>query len=341
MENRVIVFLNHGLGDLIMSLPFLRKLIDVFFESEIDIIVKSNTEKELLNICKISLNENVNIFVMQNSRKYTFLSHLLRTKYNFYFAPQASSSFKYLLLNLVINATNSFGPSGKFDFCYTNTFDNSKKDHKINYFLKYLSSFESSERYTHFIDFNLANQITGKKYVIIAPGSGEIEKHKRIPIETLNKFIKIVLEKYDIDFVILGTKSEADLLESLNFHPRTKVVKVSSLIDSFNIIKKSIACITPCNGTSHIASALDIPILGVYGPTNPGFTGAFSKKMVTLRKNLSCSPCYNSKNIKGCGNNICMYSITETELLFAFEKLVHGFYDKEYLWCELKSGNGK
>jgi|SRR5579885_300725 heptosyltransferase-1 len=51
------------------------------------------------------------------------------------------------------------------------------------------------------------------------------------------------------------------------------------------------AAVAVDTGLGHLAAALDIPTVSIYGPTNPEYTGALGKSSIHLAANFSCSPC--------------------------------------------------
>jgi heptosyltransferase-1 len=51
------------------------------------------------------------------------------------------------------------------------------------------------------------------------------------------------------------------------------------------------ACVAVDTGLGHLAAAFDIPTLSLFGPTNPGFTGAWGHNQFHLASNLPCAPC--------------------------------------------------
>ena len=46
-------------------------------------------------------------------------------------------------------------------------------------------------------------------------------------------------------------------------------------------------------GFAHLAAALDLPTVSIYGATNPLYTGAIGKTSIQLATDFSCSPCLN------------------------------------------------
>jgi heptosyltransferase I len=48
-------------------------------------------------------------------------------------------------------------------------------------------------------------------------------------------------------------------------------------------------------GLGHLAAALEVPVLSIYGPTNPGLSGTFGKYQIRLQSDLPCAPCMSKK----------------------------------------------
>lgn len=51
------------------------------------------------------------------------------------------------------------------------------------------------------------------------------------------------------------------------------------------------ACVAVDTGLGHLAAALDVPTISLYGPTNPGFTGAYGHGQIHLASDFPCAPC--------------------------------------------------
>ncbi len=67
--------------------------------------------------------------------------------------------------------------------------------------------------------------------------------------------------------------------------PRLSISQMAELIAN---AKGAVAVDT---GFGHLAGALDIPTVSIYGSTNPAFTGALGKHSIQLAADFPCSPC--------------------------------------------------
>ncbi|MDR0564462.1 MAG: lipopolysaccharide heptosyltransferase I [Azoarcus sp.] len=56
-------------------------------------------------------------------------------------------------------------------------------------------------------------------------------------------------------------------------------------------IASATACVAVDTGLGHLAAALDVPTLSLFGPTNPGFTGAWGRRQLRFATDFPCAPC--------------------------------------------------
>lgn len=64
--------------------------------------------------------------------------------------------------------------------------------------------------------------------------------------------------------------------------------------------------VTTDTGPMHIAAAMGVPVVALFGPTAPWRTGPHGEGHTVLREKLECSPCFKKK----CSHLTCMKSIT-------------------------------
>ena len=76
--------------------------------------------------------------------------------------------------------------------------------------------------------------------------------------------------------------------------------------------------ITTDSGPMHIAAAMGIPVIALFGPTAPWRTGPYSKNAKVVRTDLHCSPCFKKK----CNHISCMNDIAVEDVLAAVDTLL-------------------
>lgn len=78
---------------------------------------------------------------------------------------------------------------------------------------------------------------------------------------------------------IAGDCETAEVLPKLNIQAIAKVLANA----------KGIVAVD--TGLGHLAAALDVPTISLYGPTNPTLTGALGRSQLHLKADFSCAPC--------------------------------------------------
>lgn len=64
-----------------------------------------------------------------------------------------------------------------------------------------------------------------------------------------------------------------------------------SLTDMAREIAGASACIAVDTGLGHLAAALDVPTISLFGPTHPAYTGAYGRAQRHLASDFPCAPC--------------------------------------------------
>lgn len=81
------------------------------------------------------------------------------------------------------------------------------------------------------------------------------------------------------------------------------------------LMSLSILVITVDSGPMHIAAAMNVPVIAIFGSTAPWRTGPYGSIHTVIRKELSCSPCFSRK----CKDMTCMEGIGVEEVIRAVE----------------------
>jgi heptosyltransferase-2 len=73
----------------------------------------------------------------------------------------------------------------------------------------------------------------------------------------------------------------------------------TSLGEAMALIERCDLFITNDSGLMHVAAALDVPLVAVFGSTNPVATGPMGSKSKVVQADVPCSPCLESECMEG------------------------------------------
>ncbi len=88
-----------------------------------------------------------------------------------------------------------------------------------------------------------------------------------------------------------GNKEEEERAKRLAICPEAKVLPFLNLSQIGYVLKNAAAAVCMDTGLSHLAAALNIPSITLYGATDAGLTGASGPNQFHLQSTLSCAPC--------------------------------------------------
>ncbi len=158
-------------------------------------------------------------------------------------------------------------------------------------------------------------------YVVIHAGADY--PGRQWPIENFRVVVKMLLDNYKESIqkvYLLGGKQDIAINEKISQDIKNCINLAGklSLLETADLIKGARYFIGNDSGPLHMASLLDIPVLGFYGPNLPQISGPYSSKRKVFFHKFDCSPC----NQKVCYNNFkCIVSISIEEVTKYLEQL--------------------
>lgn len=162
----------------------------------------------------------------------------------------------------------------------------------------------------------------GKKGFIALHPFGS-NKNRWWPAERAREFIALFAKSADYSIVIIGGKKEKDEAEGLI--KGTEAVSIAgelSIRGAAALIREAALMVTTDSGPMHIAQAMGVPSVVLFGPADPIITGPICEEDIVIQKDLSCAPCLK----KQCSLERveCMWAISAKEVFEAALKRLKG-----------------
>jgi len=176
------------------------------------------------------------------------------------------------------------------------------------------------------------NEVTGVKdfdfsvpYMVIAPGTSAQRTVKAWPESRFAELIRRLTDKYSLNVILVGgTENRAgnEIIISQS-RAKTKLLNLAGstgLNTLCHVLKQARIFVGVDAGIMHLASALDIPVVAIFGPTDPFYVGPLNQRSVVVqKKELNCVPCY----LKGCKERSCLEQLGVDAVARACEQLLN------------------
>jgi ADP-heptose:LPS heptosyltransferase len=159
------------------------------------------------------------------------------------------------------------------------------------------------------------------KAIILHPGSGS--KRKAWPLERFLRLSQILRDRLGSRILIILGPAEGSEVEKVfeGMDPHTFIqVKGLSLLQLASVMEGCQLFVGNDSGISHLASALGIPTIAIFGPTDPRVWSPRGEKVWIVRKEIPCSPCSRERFLR-CPEIECLKGIEIEEVLKGLERL--------------------
>src|SRR5215467_578437 len=112
-----------------------------------------------------------------------------------------------------------------------------------------------------------------------------------------------------------GNAQEEARAKRLATRPEVQVLPKLNLSEIGYVLAGARACVCMDTGLSHLAAALDVPAITLYGSTDSGLIGASGASQVHIKSERFCSPCQSKTCRYSSGDNPCL-ELIEPERVF-------------------------
>ncbi len=135
-----------------------------------------------------------------------------------------------------------------------------------------------------------------KPFVIVAPGAANHDK--RWNKEGFAKVCSFIQKTYGYTIVFVGDEKDKAFAGSIISQMEIRSVNGCgriSLTQLAYLMQKSLLVISNDSSPMHLASYLNVPVVAIFGPSNPVHYGPWSKQGVYVKKAIQCKRCLNPK----------------------------------------------
>lgn len=155
-----------------------------------------------------------------------------------------------------------------------------------------------------------------QKTILLNPGA-YYGSAKRWPASRYSALAELLHKQLSANLIIVGSSQEIPLAEKIAAPLRKKPIILTgktSIKQLAAIISLANLFITNDSGPMHMANALKIPTIALFGPTDPKATRPFHQPAAVLFKEAVCWPCF----YRECPfDHRCMLSITPEDVYAA------------------------
>jgi len=214
----------------------------------------------------------------------------------------------------------------------------SVKTHQVDYYLNIVRQMGIASPFTKpnltlrsiekekALQFLNSYGVNPKKGIIgLAPGA-KYGPAKMWPISNFEEIIKRIVSELPYQVIILGGMGELPRPVSLRHERVLDLMGKTDLSVAKALIALCRAFITNDSGLMHVAYALDVPLVAIFGSTDPDLTGPLGRNSRVVRSFVKCSPCFKPT----CINNTyeCLNQISTNMVWFELLKLLEENYEE-------------
>ncbi|MFA4923039.1 MAG: glycosyltransferase family 9 protein [Ignavibacteriaceae bacterium] len=315
---KILILALSGIGDALMFTPALQLLRKKFPEAEINTLVMYNGVKEIYE--KTNLFNFIYYFDFLSASKLSSLRFVLkfRGKYDASINVYPSNRKEYNLINFIIGAKrraavrylrNDFLNLG---FLNTERILENDSFHNVeeNILLcEKLFSTMFTEKPPLIFPLTNEDDSFKEKYLIEAgidshdfvvgfhPGCSSLKNHskRRWEPEKFSQLGRFLIEKRNAKILIFGGSEERELQNQVKQNINSEnafVIKTKSLLQTASLMKRCDIFVTNDSSLMHIASALQLKVVAVIGPTNANYIHPWKTEYRVASLQLDCSPCF-------------------------------------------------
>jgi heptosyltransferase II len=315
---KILILALSGIGDALMFTPALKLMRESLPDAEIDALVMFKGVQDIYE-----RNTNLNKVIYFDFMKEGIVSSLkflssIRKKYDVSISVYPSNRSEYNIINFLLGADKKAGvkylrrDTRNFGWLNNVRIDEVDTIHNVQsniHLVEQLLNVKFHEEPP--LDLKLAEDdllyareylnklnIRADELVIgFHPGSATLKNHihRRWDPDKFALLGKSLIDNQNARILLFGGPEEIELKKQINNwinSPNSIIVETDNLAQSAAIMKRCNLFVSNDSSLMHVASALQLKVLALIGPTNTHYIHPWKTKYSIVRLNLDCSPCF-------------------------------------------------
>ena len=339
---KILVVRYRFIGDMILTIPFLRNLRYIYPDAQIDMLVAPNSG-EVIEDCPYV--NNFIYFDTTRKHKYengkgkkksfwSYVFELRKNKYDKAYILKRSLSSALLCFFAGINERIGFDTENR-GFLLTKKVKYDETKHESLCFLDVLKAEGFNIKDTYLENW-IKDENKQKVKQLLKENNIKEEYRKAVvnvtatnqsKVWNINNFAEVIeymSNNKNIQVIYIGAPSDKKIYEEIQFKEELKIKPVNlcgqvTIKDSLALLKEVDFILGNDSGNLHMASSVGTKVIGLYGPMPFEKWKAIGEGNILLKANLPCMPCA----LRGkCKNNkACMNAISTEQVKDAIDKI--------------------
>jgi heptosyltransferase-2 len=168
-----------------------------------------------------------------------------------------------------------------------------------------------------------------ERYIVISPGASRRRLVKAWDEEKFAELIVKIHDRFGLPSVLVGGQDTKEctavITAQMNDSRKGNDGQVMDLAakiglrELYGVLKGADLFVGIDSGVMHMASAMNIPVVALFGPTDEFYVGPQNEKSIVVRQSPECAPCYLREP---CEYRKCMAELDIETVFEACEKIL-------------------
>lgn len=340
---KILVVRYRFIGDMILTVPFLRNLRYKYPDAQIDMLVAPNSGEAIENCPYVN-----NFIYYDTTRKHKYengkgkkksfwhyVLMLRKEKYDKAYVLKRSLTSALLCFYAGIKERIGFDTEGR-GFLLTKKVKYDVNKHESLCFLDVLKAEGINVKDTYLenwikeenekrVELLLKNYGVRENEKIAIVNAAASNPYKMWDLENFTRLIEYIVNQKGLRVVYIGAASDREIYEKQKFNEELKIPVVNlcgevSIKDSLALLKRAEFILGNDSGNLHMASSTGTKVIGLYGAMPFEKWRALGDGNILLKADLDCMPCSLKKKCKN--NKACMRAISVESVKKAVDEIL-------------------